>query len=836
MRVVFGLRPVVKAGVASVCVMSGSATAFAADSVVTGTTTTQQIISGGDTLTVNPGANLSVPGTSGANSTAVRVNGTSGTATINNFGTIEQTGTVRAIRNQTAGVTLDLNNAVGASIIATGDDVLKMATGTGYHIDNQGTLWQKGIAPGTGQALDLRDSSLSGSTIVNGSATNTGALIRADGDDALRAGSNTIITNYGTIVSFGTVNTKCPDYLGAACSGAPSAHDAIDIGGNTDVSVQNYGTITGPRHGITADTDVTVWNHAGGVIVGRNGSGVGSDGTGTVVNYGIIRGEYAGAGNAYDHGGGVTINNGDGDGVDIDGIAHIENYGQIIGAGAGGVDNGGLPNGSDAIAAGGGTIINGAGGLVRGTTNGILVDDGAGGSGVAATQITNRGSIQGTTGSGIRIEGTFDNTIDNSGRISGGTESIRTGGGDDTLTLRSGSIVTGLMEFGGGHDTLNYLQGGNAAFTFSNSAPEVVNAPGAVVVVSGNKVGILDPSGKAAATAAFSDLVGGISDTVFGRLENVSMSPQGTIAPGFAGAMNLGMTKHRKENAEGERPVNAPAFAAWGNAFGTWTRTDADGTLSATSSRIGGFAAGYDSAIAADTRAGVFFGGAYGTQKVDTTGDNTDATSVYGGLYATKALDAMSLDAVLTLGASDHDSERNVADNLAANGFDTVTGDYWSFFVNPVVGVSTRGGALGAPLIAAARAGYAGAWTEGYTEDGGAGAMSVDSQSLHLFHARAELKMPMSFSATNGVAYVVAPFVGVRGYTQVGDTDITGSIVGADFSFDPGTDRSVGTAFAGLNASVALGEQGQAFVDIEGGRRSDDTDELKARAGVRWGW
>jgi len=67
------------------------------------------------------------------------------------------------------------------------------------------------------------------------------------------------------------------------------------------VSVENYGTISGPRHGITADTEISVINRSGGLIVGRNGSGVGSDGTGTVINYGTIRGEYAGAGNAYNH-------------------------------------------------------------------------------------------------------------------------------------------------------------------------------------------------------------------------------------------------------------------------------------------------------------------------------------------------------------------------------------------------------------------------------------------------------------------------------------------------------------------------------------------------------
>ncbi|WP_204351102.1 hypothetical protein, partial [Serratia marcescens] len=77
------------------------------------------------------------------------------------------------------------------------------------------------------------------------------------------------------------------------------------------------GTISGARHGITADTDITVVNEAGATIIGRNGSGVGSDGTATVTNYGTIIGAYAGPGNIFTNTGAASVN-GDGDGVDID--------------------------------------------------------------------------------------------------------------------------------------------------------------------------------------------------------------------------------------------------------------------------------------------------------------------------------------------------------------------------------------------------------------------------------------------------------------------------------------------------------------------------------------
>ncbi|MFO8212304.1 autotransporter domain-containing protein, partial [Pseudomonas aeruginosa] len=107
----------------------------------------------------------------------------------------------------------------------------------------------------------------------------------------------------------------------------------------------------------------TLVNYADGVIIGRNGSGYGSDGNGTVTNYGRITGAYNG-----------LVPDGDGDGVDIDLIGHIENHGIIEGIGAAGVDKGGQPNGSEGIAMGGGSVYNAAGALISGASRGILVD------------------------------------------------------------------------------------------------------------------------------------------------------------------------------------------------------------------------------------------------------------------------------------------------------------------------------------------------------------------------------------------------------------------------------------------------------------------------------
>lgn len=518
--------------------------------VSTDTTTTAKPLVNGETGAVNSGTHLLFDGTA----VGISVTGTSGVATLNNAGTITQNGTVRGIEVKGAGVQLtfnnsgileqtssgraiditgngaklELTNAFGATIATTANDVIRADhAAASVRIDNQGTIWQKGSnalsAKGTGtesgQALDLRKITSIGNTIINGSATNKAALIQADADDAIRTGSNMTITNYGTIISTGKVNTKCPDYFKSACDaisadGAASAHDAIDIGANTNVVINNYGTISGPRHGITADTSVTVNNEIGGVIIGRNGSGVGSDGTGTVINRGTISGQYAGNGNVYEHlgtNGMSTANNGDGDGVDIDGVATIENYGRILGLGAGGLDSGGSPNGADGIAAGGGTINNHAGATIYGESKGILIDNGSDGmmtvtdavtnaktvtnesettlgrgttnpngtvaaAGSAAT-IINGGKITGDKKVAVGLVGLYSDTLTNAatGIITGGADAMRLGennstvagaaiqmgAGDDTLT-NYGRIEgkNGLaIDMGTGNDTLRLLGG-----------------------------------------------------------------------------------------------------------------------------------------------------------------------------------------------------------------------------------------------------------------------------------------------------------------------------------------------------------------------------------------
>ena len=382
--------------------------------------------------------------------TAAQTLGGSDTLTISAPGSITNSGKAVSLKDKTSGAGVVIDNAgkivsSGGRAIDSSGDLTQARNYTIYNrsggqilgandalridsnfvsgsllIDNSGV-----IRSTTGQGLDLDALRSDGvkTTIIN----RADGLIRGDASDGMKTGANATITNYGEISTGDSHN-------------ADEKFDGIDIDSASGVSVTNYGVISGGRHGITTDLGATLINY--GQITGRNGSGFGSDGDGTVINHGTITGAYSG-----------LQANGDGDGVDIDKVAHIENYGTIQGVGAGGVDKGGFANGSEGIALGGGYILNASNALISGADSAILVDDGSGGSGLAATTLENFGTIQGLNGFGVKFVGEFADNVINGGTISGSNGlALDLGSGNDSLTLRNGSRFVGVVDGGSGYD------------------------------------------------------------------------------------------------------------------------------------------------------------------------------------------------------------------------------------------------------------------------------------------------------------------------------------------------------------------------------------------------
>lgn len=491
---------------------------------------------------------------SSAGSDTIRIGG--GTLTLTNSGTIETTASgKRAIKMDTASnfdtlVAFTLTNEAGGVISGT-DDGIKISSSLGstaapvISITNSGTI----RSTVDGQAIDLGGIASKKATIT---ITNTvGGLITAAADDGIQGADGMVVTNAGTISSYyasGSADTQ---------NNSAIKIDGEDLVGGMSATIVNEATglISGAYHGIKASgtedfLDVTNY----GTIEGRNGSGVNSNGSGMVVNYGTITGTYDPAASF-----------GDGDGVDFDQAGTIYNYGTISGLGSKGTKEGETnPSTSEGIAIGGGTIVNGSASvttaLISGANNGILADDSNSGDIYAALSVTNYGTIRGDDGFGIKVvntAGLFSTTIINYGTIFGTTYAVAMGDGDDLFVYEAGSSVVGAVKAEGGTDTLKLgevdgsfdlnLLGDSATYqgferlTLEKGSSWIVSGSSdfaGTTTVDQARLLLADASLARSSVTVSGDLSGGSLGYLLGTgtIGSLTVASGGVVAPGAVGA------------------------------------------------------------------------------------------------------------------------------------------------------------------------------------------------------------------------------------------------------------------------------------------------------------
>jgi PEP-CTERM motif len=487
--------------------------ASAANFNIAGPSTTAQTLGSGagQTGTITDTGSLTV----GGGTNAVTITGNN--ATLTNLGTLEQTGTGRAIRDNTGvtGLTITNGSATNSSAViqsADGDVIQMNKSPASVILNNYGTMTSLNASAGGSQVVDF-NAILSGANTVNNYAT---GVMRAYEADAVRPGVNGVVTNAGKIISSTTTG---------------SSSDGIDAQNNSGVQITNNagGLIEGGRHGITGGAvdatvsfTMSVTNNAGATIQGDNGSGINIDGFNanevvTVVNHGTITGNGHDIGDGADH---------DGDGVDVDGLVHLTNTGTIrsvnafsqpadglafsegVTVGGGTIVNSGTIQGSVAAGntnavgrgitlsgndrAGGGrdpiygdaTVTNQAGGLIQGDTDSGIAVISANASGHKVTIDNQAGATikgGGTSAAAIDASSSFDSIkITNAGKIDGsssGKALVLSQNSNNTVTISGGAAsVLGDMDGGaGGVNKLTFDIGKGNSFSYSGAVTDFAN-------------------------------------------------------------------------------------------------------------------------------------------------------------------------------------------------------------------------------------------------------------------------------------------------------------------------------------------------------------------------
>ncbi len=453
-------------------------------------------------------------------------------------GTVVNAGTISATEGQStpshdAGIRLDnygkVTNAKTGKITVSGSYIAGIGIYDGGTVTNSGTVSVSG-------------SNVSGVFFnLGGKLTNSAGRSITCQDDGVFAWNDPVqITNAGSITgpSGDGVQLTAGGTVSNQKGGTITGNNVgIYISGAAG-TVTNSGSVTGQNgFGVWLRAGGSVDNKAGATITGSGTyfATVSLDGYGVVTNAGGI---YATGNNlsgvALHQGGGKVINSGtvkvsgqDMSGVNLHYGGAVTNTGTIYGSGsnlagvalaAGGtVTNSGSIDAKGTITSGidldeGGTVTN----LARGTISGEsgVRESGLYEAGGAAATVTNAGSITGTTattvnsteifgdGVGLWAGGTVTNdaggsitgarygvyitggagSVTNAGTISGANGSVEFAGtGANTLTLESGSVLTGTAygSTASGATNALVLEGtGTADNSFDNFDTLTVKASG----------------------------------------------------------------------------------------------------------------------------------------------------------------------------------------------------------------------------------------------------------------------------------------------------------------------------------------------------------------------
>jgi uncharacterized protein with beta-barrel porin domain len=490
---------------------------------------------------------------------------------------------------------------------------------------------------------------------------------------------------------------------------------------------------------------------------------------------------------------------------------------------------------------------------------------------------SNTGTI---AGADIAIKATDSATVNNAGTISGSKAIVSAGAttitnfgiirstagatgtaiqlssAADTLNIKNGSSIIGLIDMGHGADVINVdavpqIPKGISMLFRATSAviftlkQQLENFDGVINIIGGGgsasvqpsvtvngRSASLDPTALAQQDRSLMDFSGGMSSMVQGRLGGAATGS----GPQAMSYTMVGSNNDARAEMFAKAPVaswNAPVNV-WSSAFGaTRSQTGTDTTLDSTSNVYGG-AIGVDRRIRPDWLVGVFAGGGNGSMNVSLNSQRVNTDYFSGGAYSRFEWASQFLDATLQVGGANNRSTRSIQNNIGG-GLETATASYGGWFVSPEIayGYHMEVG-NGYTLTPVARVRYVAGFFDGYTESGSTQTLSIGSRTLQDFEERGELEISKISSFFGGDHLLKATVHGgVIALQRAGDATVNAVLIGQNLSFvTPGKSSAVG-GVVGASFDYRVSPNVALFGALEGTLMSDSSSTGAARGGVK---
>jgi outer membrane autotransporter protein len=301
------------------------------------------------------------------------------------------------------------------------------------------------------------------------------------------------------------------------------------------------------------------------------------------------------------------------------------------------------------------------------------------------------------------------------------------GGVTGTYTLNGAGPFIGLLaNYDATHVYLDVVQA--KSFAAVGVTPnQIATGGGAESLGGGNPLfdAIMDLPTEAAAQAAFDQLSGEIHASGKGMLVEDSRFVRDAATNRIRSAFGDGSAAALPVMAYGEGgpemvAADTDRFAVWGQAFGSWGNIDSDGNAAAFDRSTGGVLAGADTQLGG-WRVGLLGGYSHSSFNADDRNSSGKSDSYHLGLYGGTNWGAIAF----RTGAAYSWSRFSTARSVAFNGFaDQLTADYDAGTAQIFGELAYKADVGQFKLEPFANLAYVSVHTDGFTETGGAAALT----------------------------------------------------------------------------------------------------------------